>query len=282
MQSGNFVWRKGVDFAKKVTRGLGIEIKRAQKEAPDAGEHEALTPVNTLALTISDVLLRMVLHGGKTQDFTFVQIGANDGVSNDPIRRYVVKYGFKGVLIEPQPDVFKRLKANYDGMPGITFENAAIAAQDGKIEMYRFKKDSGVPHWADGLASFSKETVIRNFQNIKGEVETIIVPTISFGSLLRKHNISHLDLLQVDAEGYDYEILKMIDFNAIKPEIIHFEHGFLSPQQQNECFSYLQSKGYKVYNNADNTVAYREPDEQSHLHHIEEWRAESKRMSESV
>src|SRR4051812_34422848 len=135
MQQGNFVLRKGVDFAKNVFHDLGFEIRRVQAEAPP---QPALTPVNTLALTISDVLLKMVLSGGKTQDFTFIQIGANDGVSNDPIRRYVVEYGFKGVLIEPQPDVFTRLKANYSGMPGITFENAAIAACDGEIEMYRF------------------------------------------------------------------------------------------------------------------------------------------------
>lgn len=274
MQPVNSFVRKGVDLSKKLINSFGIDIRRVQKEMPH------LTPVNTLALTLSDVLLKMVLRGGKTQDFTFVQIGANDGLSNDPIRRYVIMYGFQGILIEPQPDVFMRLQTNYDGIPNVRFENAAIAPKDGEIEMYRFKKVTGFPQWADGLASFSKESLTNNFQAVKGEVETIIVPAISLTSLLRKHAIKHLDLLQIDAEGYDYEIIKMIDFDAIKPEIIHFEHGFLSPSKQMECFGYLQSKGYKVYNNADNTVAYCEPDEQSHLRHVEDWSALAKKIEE--
>jgi FkbM family methyltransferase len=244
---------QAVYFVKKVAHRFGIDVRRA---APDA------LGSNLLALTISDVLVRILLNGGRTSEFTFVQIGANDGVSNDPIRKFVLKYGMRGVLVEPQPDVFARLQRNYDGVPGLAFENAAIAAEDGERELYRFRPSPDLPQWAHGLASFSKKTLTGNLQNVKGEVETIRVPTLSFASLVRKHNLERVDLLQIDAEGFDFEIIKMVDFSTVKPAIIHFEHGFLSQDEQNECARYLNKHGYMVNNNDLNTVAYVEPQEQ--------------------
>lgn len=223
---------------------------------------EPIAASNTLAVTLSDVLLRIVLNGGRCSDFTVIQIGANDGVSNDPIRRFILKYGFRGVLVEPQPEVFARLQRNYSGTPGLVFENAAIARQDGEIPLYRFRKTAAIPAWADGLASFSRETLVNNCQGVKGEVETIQVPTLTFATLLSKHAFQHVDLLQIDAEGFDYEIIKMIDFAAMLPNIIHFEHGLLDEQTRYDCLRYLNRNGYTVMNNDANTVAYLEPEEQ--------------------
>jgi FkbM family methyltransferase len=244
---------QAVYFVKQVAQRYGIEIRRAAPEALGS---------NILALAISDVVVRILMNGGRTSDFTFVQIGANDGVSNDPIRKFVLKYQMRGVLVEPQPDVFARLQRNYEGVPGVTFENAAIAAKDGQRELYRFRPSPDLPQWAHGLASFSKETLTGNLQNVKGEVETIHVPTLSFGSLLRKHNLERVDLLQIDAEGFDFEIIKMVDFSTVRPAIIHFEHGFLSREEQEECCRYLNKHGYMVNNNDLNTLAYAEPQEQ--------------------
>jgi hypothetical protein len=39
----------------------------------------------------------------------FVQIGANNGLTDDPIRQFVTKYHWHGVLVEPQPQVFQQL-----------------------------------------------------------------------------------------------------------------------------------------------------------------------------
>ena len=42
-------------------------------------------------------------------------------------------------------------------------------------------------------------------------------------TLIANNNIEGLDYLQIDTEGYDVEILKMIDFNIIMPKLIRFE-----------------------------------------------------------
>src|ERR1700681_618887 len=54
----------------------------------------------------------------------FVQIGANDGIKNDPIHVYVRKYHWNGLLVEPMPDFFNTLRINYMGEDQLWFENA--------------------------------------------------------------------------------------------------------------------------------------------------------------
>jgi len=218
---------------------------------------------NVFALTVSDVLLKKVLHpGGSPSDFTFIQIGANDGRTNDPLRRLVLKYGFQGVLVEPQPEVFKRLVANYSGVPGLQFENSAVGTTDGEMTLYRFRPGPGVPEWADCLASFSREHLIRNFDNVTGEVEEITVPTITFNTLLSRYRLPSVDLLQIDTEGFDYEILKMIDFRTFRPTIINFEHLLLVGAVRQECYGLLCGEGYKITESGVDAVAYLEPRDQ--------------------
>ena len=238
---------------------FNLEIRRAQKHgcaAPDP-----MKGANVLALAISDVLLRRAVNGKNYPEFTFVQIGANDGLTVDPIRRFILKYGFRGVLVEPQPDVFQKLKSNYSGAQNLQFANVAIARTSGTVSMYRFKNANA--DWADCLATFSRETLLNNFHNVKGEVEELKIPAVTLPQLLETHGLKKLDLLQIDAEGYDYEIIKAMGETSIRPEIIAFEPGFLSISDQVECFAFLNSLGYAVNNNGPDTVAYREPADQS-------------------
>lgn len=246
--------RKVHGVLKNTVHALGFDVGRFRAPRPQS---------NVLALTISDVLLRLVLSGGTLGDFQFVQVGANDGLTSDPIRRFVVKYGFRGLLVEPQPDVFERLRMNYAGMSGLLFENAAIAASDGITSLYRFRRGGAQPDWADGLASFSRETLVNNNHNVKGDVEEIRVATVTFSTLLARHSLGHVDLLQIDAEGFDYELIKTINLRSFRPTIIHFEHSLLPFAVKHECFAYLSRNGYKITGNGPDTVAYIEPPEQA-------------------
>jgi len=74
---------------------------------------------------------------GLGRDVFFVQVGAMDGVWLDPIHEFVTSLAWRGILLEPLPDMFARLKANYAGCEGLTFIDAAITDFDGTIEMTR-------------------------------------------------------------------------------------------------------------------------------------------------
>ena len=46
-------------------------------------------------------------------DFFFIQVGSSDGITNDPIHDYIVKYKWKGILVEPVEYLFNRLLRTY-------------------------------------------------------------------------------------------------------------------------------------------------------------------------
>jgi hypothetical protein len=53
-----------------------------------------------------------------------------------------------------------------------------------------------------------------------------------------------IDILQIDTEGFDYEILKLFQFNTFLPKIIIFESENLSAADLAECKTWLGEKGY--------------------------------------
>lgn len=238
----------------RTARAAGLEIHRYRP--PPNG-------INVLALTISDVLLRRVLNGGRPDDFTFLQIGANDGITGDPIAQFVRRYGFRGVCVEPQPEAFARLRDTYQDLPRIAVECAAIADQDGARLLYRFRPGPGVPAWADMLASFSRELLVANTHGVRGEVEAVSVPTVTLQSLLSRHQLSALDLLQIDTEGFDFEIVKLLDLSRMRPTIINMEVGALAASVRQDCLMYLNRVGYSVTLNGVDAVAYLEPPDQA-------------------
>ena len=68
--------------------------------------------------------------------------------------------------------------------------------------------------------------------------------------------INHIDLLQIDAEGYDYEIIKMIKFQKIRPSIIRYEHKHLSKKDFTECLELLVNNNYGILFEDSDITAY--------------------------
>ncbi len=200
-------------------------------------------------------------------DFFFVQIGANDGVNNDPIHSYVTKYKLKGIAVEPQPDVFPLLKANYKDNPNVTCVNVAIAEESGTKtfysmkELYKTEKNFSL---VTGLATFNKDVLrhtikrkIPHDANPDDYIQETSIKTVSLSGLLREHTVGKINMIQIDCEGYDYEIVKMIDFTKFTPDIINLESGHLKDEDRTECEKLFERQGYKWFRHGIDTCAYR-------------------------
>src|SRR5262245_2272082 len=74
-------------------------------------------------------LLHAVIRRASGPDWFFVNIGANDGVSNDPVYPFLREYGWRGIAVEPLTPRFEELQRNYAPFPGVALERAAIAPQ---------------------------------------------------------------------------------------------------------------------------------------------------------
>ncbi|MEI6070417.1 MAG: FkbM family methyltransferase [Verrucomicrobiae bacterium] len=203
-----------------------------------------------------DTVIRRRLH----PDFFFVQVGANDGKQFDPIRSYVRYYQWKGILLEPVADYFAELKENYADCPNLKLINAAIADHEGTVTIYRVNPlDKSLPKWKQGIASLHEGHHLRS--GTSDDVMTAEqVPCLPLMSLLDRHNISSIDLLQIDAEGCDLAIIKSLDLTRILPKILHFEHRLgdkvHSQKDFSEAMGMLVANGYHLFVNQTDCLAY--------------------------
>ena len=56
-----------------------------------------------------------------------------------------------------------------------------------------------------------------------------------------------IDFLHIDAEGYDFEILKTLDFLRNKPTIILVEYVHLNIAPEKQMLLIFKRNGYKTY-----------------------------------
>jgi FkbM family methyltransferase len=163
-----------------------------------------------------------------------VQVGAFDGDYFDPARP-LIQSGVESVLLEPQPEAAGQLGERYKENAFIHIENAALAPMSGQGTLYR-PIGSGPSVWATLLPERAAEI---------GPCEEISVPLISPTDLLAKYGWLHLHILQIDAEGYDLELLKLFFARSIYPEIVNIESFHLSASGRTELASLLTSAGYQ-------------------------------------
>ncbi|BBN60156.1 FkbM family methyltransferase [Hydrogenovibrio marinus] len=202
------------------------------------------------------------------KDCVMLQIGANDGQLCDPIRKYVLLNKVKGVLLEPQIEVFKNLKENYQSVEGLNFVNKALSGTNGITSLYSVD-DFLVRQYSDlsGVASFSRGHVSKeiksnmhklSFENAKTIDDYVVktdVETITYSSLIKEYLINNLDLLMIDAEGFDYESVMLFPFDEVKPKAVLFEDKHIGKAKRTQLKSYLKDLGYIAYH-ARNDVLF--------------------------
>lgn len=185
----------------------------------------------------------------------FVEIGSNDGERHDHLRPLIVETGWRGVMVEPVPYVFERLRSNYAALADrVALENAAVGARDGRAPFFHLTRPApneaaSLPEWYDGIGSFSRETVLshaRKIPGLEGRLVSTEVDVLSFDSLLARHGGREPDLVVVDAEGCDHEILRSIDLEAHRPRLVVYEHFHLSEADRDGARARMEGAGWET------------------------------------
>ena len=219
---------------------------------------------NGKAIVLLPLLIeRCALVEGKG---TILQIGANNGVSSDPVHEIITALSLPAILVEPLPDRFEQLGRNYSGQPNIRFENVAVSTEAGEAEIFRISPAAKhLPDWVQLLASFDKANLLRHegLPGLKGErldpyIETVRVSVVTVSQLLQKHSdMPGLIALQIDTEGHDFKVIRSAVEAGCLPRIINYEHKHLTYSDQVSCRALLSSKGYSFWANGEDTLAYR-------------------------
>jgi FkbM family methyltransferase len=210
------------------------------------------------ANVFDDILLRLFPN---LDGLHFIQIGANDGIRADPIRRHVLRHHWAGVLVEPQPTLFEQLRKNYADQPQLQFLNAAVDLHRGDRIIYFLQSGlTHLPDWAWGLGSFDRarlQTAAAKLGLDESAIASQLVPTVIWEDVLALFGPDPCDLLVVDAEGYDLTLLRAAPLMRWRPRLIHFEHSCASRADQLAFYSELISLGYEIATHAGDTIAWR-------------------------
>ena len=183
-----------------------------------------------------------------------VQIGANDGVRFDDLNEFINKYKIESLLVEPVKDNFQKLQKKYNNVQFVTLENSAIFTSNKDLILY--KVDEKFLHYygvhIPGITSLDKSHLLKHGVKLKHIVNES-VNSITINELFNKHNIKNLDLLYIDAEGYDGNLVLDFLLHSILKPIIIFEYIHI----QNEIFNKVISKlnnSYKIFSLNGNVI----------------------------
>lgn len=190
--------------------------------------------------------------------FKFVQIGANDGVRFDGLYGYVTNHPCSGIVVEPLPDMFERLRTNYADYPLIVPVNKAVHATARSLSLFRVVPSAMHRYegWASGIASFDSNHLL-GLGIAPADIVAQPVDCLPLMELLEQTQMLDADLLQTDTEGYDSAVLDMIDFARFKPRLIKFEHKSMSAAERKAHAERLRQYGYRTVAEGTDTIAWR-------------------------
>ncbi len=127
----------------------------------------------------------------------FVEVGANDGVSQSNTWYFERYRGWTGLLIEPVPEL-AAMASRFRKAP---VANVALGAQDGGTLQ---------------LAVSDLMTTADASRIVEGTHVTS-VPIRTLSGLLDDHGIDEVDLFSLDVEGFEIEVLKGLDLSRHRP-----------------------------------------------------------------
>jgi len=182
-------------------------------------------------------------------DIKFIQIGTNDGIHVDPLYKYVKKNEWVGLMIEPNPTVFDKLRNNHKKSKSkIIFEKVAIG-DIGQFTLYWCPEDTG-------MASTNKEHVTKFLNNRNFEILEEKINMITFSNLINKYpEYKSVNILLTDTEGWDAKIIGSIDFNEFKSDVIIFESAHLDNDSYTSVIDHLVSAEYFCSTSRGDTIA---------------------------
>jgi len=203
-----------------------------------------------------DLILNKIFNNQKIN--SLVQIGANNGERFDDLNKYIKKNKVFCVLVEPLNIYFEELKENYKDLENIYFEKSAISINNNNNsniytvdQKYLIKYDEHI----QGISSFKKNHLIKH--GVKSNhIISQNINCITIIDLFKKYKINTLDLLFVDAEGYDGDIiLDFLNKSEFEPIII-FEFIHIDSVIFKKLINKLLSKNYNYFSINENLICF--------------------------
>jgi FkbM family methyltransferase len=193
---------------------------------------------------LGDLDKKLVSVIGEHQGY-FVELGANDGISQSNTKHLEMFHGWRGILIEPYPGNFKKLSRTRS--PSSHFENAACVS-------FEFPKDEMELTYSNLMTTpmeGSSDVADRKLHAESGKkwlrgreaVKTFLARARTLTSILIEAKAPLvIDLLSLDVEGGEIEVLKGVDHATYR-----FKWILVESRDEKRIAEYLDQQGYSFH-----------------------------------
>jgi FkbM family methyltransferase len=189
-----------------VSRGAAIPLHRPRHER---------------AYGLDQLDAKLALHLKFANGF-YVEAGANDGVTQSNTALLARHRGWRGLLVEPVPELARRCRLL---RPESAVEQAALVAPDhgSPTVAMRYANLMSLVQGARGSEDADREHVAEG-ERLQGVSSyELAVPARTLSEVLDAHGVRHVDLLSLDLEGYEPAALRGLDLERHRPSFILVE-----------------------------------------------------------
>jgi FkbM family methyltransferase len=219
-----------------------------------------------------------------TKEKRLIQVGANDGIMCDPLRRFLAKsreQNIAAVLIEPLPYYFGKLRDLYRDYSGVTVMNVACGVSHGSALLYfiepgiadKMNGNGPANNWAHGQGSFDPNVIrywiernrfrgedyVSNIDTFLRSIISVDVDIIPLSDIEMSRQNDNL-LVVIDVQGFELDVIRGIDWDH-PPAYIVLEDdlnrsGPISDYLALRGYHYLCGRNDKLYVHRSNFRTY--------------------------
>lgn len=189
-----------------------------------------------------DRILQYLFSNKELSKLTYLDIG-----TNEPIRGsntyFLYQNGASGLCIEPNPTLWMKVRKV---RPKDTCLNVGIGVDNqSEADFYVF------PPRFSGYNTFSRVDAEQRATEGVHVAKVIKIQLRNVNDIIADFFSTAPDLLSIDVEGFDFEILKSLDFVRFGPKVLIAEtlrYGDTAKaSKEHEMIDFVLSKGYMIY-----------------------------------
>jgi FkbM family methyltransferase len=223
-----------VAFERHDVRVIREKLRRLLSNAASQSSDETteFSLSQSVAVDETEVIAHL-MRDQRGKENIMLDVGAHVGTSAAPFARL----GWRIICFEPDPNNRAKLVERFAHSSFVTIDPRAVADRaESERSFYASEESTGI----SGMLKF-RET--------HEEIAKVEVTTVA--EILKSYQVSHIDFLKIDVEGYDFAVLKGVPWDDVRPAIIECEFEDaktkLLGHDVNEICEFLVAKGYAVY-----------------------------------
>lgn len=225
---------------------LNAQIDSLKKKSVIMNENEINEVKFSFSQSGEDAIIKYIFStlGKNIKNCSYLDLGANHAVHLSNTYSFYTK-GARGVLLEANPELAKELS---EKRPEDIVINKCLSEKSGeKIDFYIMNGDGLSSADFDAIQGFIKEN-----PDLKIE-RTVSVDSITINEIIEKYfHEKAPHILNVDIEGMEFTVLKMIDFEKFRPlvvicEMIEYKNGLTVGQKNQEIIDFMRENDYEEF-----------------------------------